>query len=113
MKIFLCCLAAIVLAAAMVSFLARSVSPLGRMTLTKEALDKAPDRTDGYEIAFQAIKDPSGSQIVAPLDKPSNPFNATSAWVRRNLIGVESWIKQAIRAGRDTPAAEARREGNV
>jgi hypothetical protein len=64
-------------------------------------------------IAFQDIGDPLGSRIVAPLDRPSNPFSAISAGVHRNLITIESSIKQAIRPGQDRPTADARRKGNV
>jgi hypothetical protein len=61
-------------------------------------------------IAFQDIRGPLESQIVAPLNRSSNPFSTISAGVHSNLIRIESWIKQAVRPGR---TAEARREGNV
>ena len=64
-------------------------------------------------IAFQDIRGPSGSRIVAPLNRSSNPFSTISAGVRRNSIRIESWFKQAIRPSQDRPPAEARREGNV
>ena len=64
-------------------------------------------------IAFQDIRGPLESQIVAPLNRPSNPFSAILAGVHSNLIRIESWIKQAIRPGQDRPTADVRRKGNV
>jgi hypothetical protein len=64
-------------------------------------------------IAFEDIRGPSGSQMVAPLNRSSNPFSTISAGVRRNLIRIESWVKQTTRPGQDRPTAEARPEGNL
>ena len=111
-------LAALLFAAALIYFLSGTTAPLGRMTLTKEALDHAPDRSDGYHIVYQAAKDPSGSQIVVP-NQSANVFRSVWTEVLGELTRVNAWLKQRIRPAQDKPTAQdkytaqARRDPNV
>lgn len=88
------------------------------MTLTKEALDQAPDRSDGYHSAFRADKGPSRSQIALP-NRSANAFRSVSTEILRELARINSWVTQTIRpaqdkpSGQDTPIAQARRDPNV
>jgi len=111
-KVFLWSLAALLFATALIYFLSGTTAPLGRMTLTKEALVEAPDRSDGSRILFQAAKDPSGSRIVGP-DRSANAFRSVSTEVLRELTRINSWVRQTIRPAQDKLTAQARRDPNV
>ena len=108
MKVFLWSLAALLFAAVLIYFLTGTTAPLGRMAVSKEALD----RSDGYRTAVQAAKDPSGSRIVVP-DRSANAFHSITTEILRGLTSIKSWVRQTIRPAQEKPTAPARRDPNV
>lgn len=112
MKVFLCILAGVLLAAGIINFLVGTTVPLNRLTLTKEALDQAPERADGYKIVFKASEDPSGSHLVVP---EGSPGAIRSIWtgLLRNVSRMNLWLNQetiqpkAETTGRGVPHGQA------
>ena len=91
MKIVLGSLAAILLAGGIVIFLSNTTAPLARMRLSKEAVNKAIDRPDGYRIASETIRDAGGSRIALPQRSP-NAFDSVKVSVANAVAKVKSWF---------------------